>query len=1682
MKRTDGTAVAPAYFDSVRRRCEEDWLLWAQRPWLAGGWQQLFEQVQNPRHVISELLQNADDAGASRVSVTVVDGRFVFAHNGRDFTEEEFSSLCSFAYSNKRSLMTIGFRGVGFKSLFSLGPDVHVRTPTLSCVFHKDMFTLPEWTNRTTSDGDTRIEVAVKEPAAEEAVGQQLARWADSALPLLLFKSLEEITFGEVTVRRTFLRPGPCSGSSYVHVPGGPDEGLLVVRSEREAFPPECLAEVREVRNESGLELPPCEVVLMLGFAGRNSLYAFLPTEVDVPLGFSCHAPFIQDPARERIKEPSTSPTNRWLLERIGRLLSDALLAWLGQPALSLDDRARAYSLLPPLLQTGSTSLAEECSSIMSRAFQKGLQGRAVLLCADGSLQMTDSVAALPSEVVATWGRDTALDLFSPGKTALLADEVDLQQRERLESWGFCEVTKPKQILDRLGSSTEGTVPRLTKVEDLVHVWRMAAEATRSQGWRSDSWWRTAHVVPQSHHTSLGAANVMIASPQKPKSCTDEEWEILTAPLHTVHRSWLQFMRGLSRREAAALGSLAEIEGLKEAKGAAHALVQAWEKTELERSVSDEDLVLRSIRAIFSSDPIDPEVAIEVVRIAARLNVSVLFGLNELRLLCSDGSWVVAGDHPLLCVNSDIDRLLPQDGAAVQVVSDAHWTGLDRAEREHLLEWMRDPDKLGLSEFPMPQHTYTAGSPYKHVFDKRSALEAFCCERGGKEPDSYPLKTHWYPVDTYDWPESYWRHWQEEAQERPSIWSEIAWRILRSWSPRWKKTEKAVVRQKGRVLNVGPVAAEWLFRLRQTACVPTETGEMRLPQQVYRKTAETHVLAGTEEFVALAWDQPEFAAALDALGVKAKPDGYESVLARLRMHAAASNAKIELTIPLFQSLERMLPTLEESEAESLRREFSVEALLPGESGWYRSDEVAQENPDGVPGGPVLHSLISSFHRLWDFLGVRLTPSFDAVLSWIRGLADQVQLTSAEKKRFQAVMKHYPAKVWSQGGLWLDLRGRLQATSEFSWSWNGRTSRDSLLDAIVRKTADFSMLGPTDPLLQRLPLLENQLVTRVTRFRPAASDGGASAEWMRRLGAALSRLATGSDQEETITMDRESGRRLACSTWLRATDLVAEWFLDGEQASEEFEANAVWEGQVLYARGSASVVFEDVATEIEAAFASAPARQAIRACIFRDGDFIDAYAEAHLLLEHPETVSVAQAMDVGDVDSPKAASEESSQDEFLQQALETLERRATESYVALSDGNDSSCAEGPSTHGSGSTETTAAETRSQAGVRAHTERHVSKREQGSRGDVGETQALHRLNHAQAAGSSPTHHTWQDSYSCSQPQAPWRLWVSGPGVSHRKAYPGGVSDEERWKPVEIAAVRRVLSYEKECGRFPEVMPAANPGFDIQSRCGPENRVERLIEVKGLGGPWEAEYGTRSRPPQLTAIQFAQSAQDGRHWLYVVENACDDERWAIHPIPNVAAKANRFLLDHGWKEAALEPYGPGVDGVEVVDGSRRHVRTNDAPTLAGDLELSLQRVGSWAYLDAFLVDGDALANDVWFISRDLGTLDFELAVHQLEDRLGGSFPLGGVGVFDCAPWQFAGGGIVIVDTNGELDRRRFVVRRTVALGGGDARDILRLEIDVVPGSGSCALTADPKHVIARLVGFRLTQTDSDSAVTRP
>ena len=101
----------PDYFNNIQRRASERWDQLERDPDLAGPWHQLFRQVQSPRHVVSELLQNADDAGAKSASVRVEDNVFIFEHDGGDFDEEQLTSLCRFGFSNKRQLAHDWFQG-----------------------------------------------------------------------------------------------------------------------------------------------------------------------------------------------------------------------------------------------------------------------------------------------------------------------------------------------------------------------------------------------------------------------------------------------------------------------------------------------------------------------------------------------------------------------------------------------------------------------------------------------------------------------------------------------------------------------------------------------------------------------------------------------------------------------------------------------------------------------------------------------------------------------------------------------------------------------------------------------------------------------------------------------------------------------------------------------------------------------------------------------------------------------------------------------------------------------------------------------------------------------------------------------------------------------------------------------------------------------------------------------------------------------------------------------------------------------------------------------------------------------------------------------------------------------------------------------------------------------------------
>ena len=85
-----------------------------------------------------ELLQNADDAKATRFKI-IKNGELLFvANNGRIFNKEDLESLCRSASSNKIRGETIGYRGIGFKSVVGFSKEIHVLSGDLGITFSKN--------------------------------------------------------------------------------------------------------------------------------------------------------------------------------------------------------------------------------------------------------------------------------------------------------------------------------------------------------------------------------------------------------------------------------------------------------------------------------------------------------------------------------------------------------------------------------------------------------------------------------------------------------------------------------------------------------------------------------------------------------------------------------------------------------------------------------------------------------------------------------------------------------------------------------------------------------------------------------------------------------------------------------------------------------------------------------------------------------------------------------------------------------------------------------------------------------------------------------------------------------------------------------------------------------------------------------------------------------------------------------------------------------------------------------------------------------------------------------------------------------------------------------------------------------------------------------------------------------
>lgn len=195
-----------------------------------------------------------------------------------------------------------------------------------------------------------------------------------------------------------------------------------------------------------------------------------LPGGVKLDLPFPCNAPFIQDPARSKVKSPSLSPTNRWLSERVGPVAGQAVLQWLGNRSLSLNERARAYDLLPQKVEARD-SLESDVVQAICTAMGAVIGNAPLLLTSTGELVKRQDCRAPPNVVDEVWSPAEILTVFQSRNPPrhVLAAEVSATQRRALLSWNAMEAGNDDEPIEQLEMAEQ--IPRSQHQERLLRWW-----------------------------------------------------------------------------------------------------------------------------------------------------------------------------------------------------------------------------------------------------------------------------------------------------------------------------------------------------------------------------------------------------------------------------------------------------------------------------------------------------------------------------------------------------------------------------------------------------------------------------------------------------------------------------------------------------------------------------------------------------------------------------------------------------------------------------------------------------------------------------------------------------------------------------------------------------------------------------------------------------------------------------------------------------------------------------------------------------------------------------------------------------------------------------------------------------------------------------------------------------------
>ena len=280
-------------------------------------------------HWALELIQNAEDAGAKKITFEFDRDEVRVTNDGKPFTAADVWGICSVGQSRKKN--KIGFFGIGFKSVHEVTHAPEIRSGPYALRLEDKIYPTPLPPDVTRPHDGSLFVLPIRGDRRSHVEGMvdQLTRPALLHLLLTLnsLSSLEVVDLiGGRSGRfyRERLAQDPAGYWDEYRIGGTwPEfEEQTWRRYEFET------GEVPAGLSRQGRDLVPGErsqIVLARpadGGVRESQLHCFLPVDVPSELRWLVQADFDPTPGRERLRE---NDWNRWLFGEVGKAVADAV-------------------------------------------------------------------------------------------------------------------------------------------------------------------------------------------------------------------------------------------------------------------------------------------------------------------------------------------------------------------------------------------------------------------------------------------------------------------------------------------------------------------------------------------------------------------------------------------------------------------------------------------------------------------------------------------------------------------------------------------------------------------------------------------------------------------------------------------------------------------------------------------------------------------------------------------------------------------------------------------------------------------------------------------------------------------------------------------------------------------------------------------------------------------------------------------------------------------------------------------------------------------------------------------------------------------------------------------------------------------------------------------------------------